>query len=113
MCAAAARSSPSTRDGECYARKFCPEESFVPNRRIGTIAVFLCFVISRLLLVSSHQRGSTLADVNVRYATEAQRAAAQHVSFYKLHEEARRTEAPLSLPQERAIEYPPLAILWM
>ncbi|MEO8596823.1 MAG: hypothetical protein ABI759_26120 [Candidatus Solibacter sp.] len=75
--------------------------------------VFLLFLISRLALVTAHQLGSTLATVNVRYAAEAQRAARQGVSFYRLHEEARRLEDPQSVPEERVIEYPPLAILWM
>lgn len=83
------------------------------KRPIGRLTVFLVFAVSRLVILSSDQRESTLAEVNVRYAVEAQRAARQGISLYRLHAEDRGLEEPSSLPVERVVEYPPLAILWM
>ena len=79
----------------------------------GRLTVFLVFALSRLAIFSSDQRESTLSLVNVRYAVEAQRAAYRGMSLYQLHEETRRLEDPSSPAAERAVEYPPLAILWM
>ena len=83
------------------------------NRLTGKPIVVLVFAVSRLVIVSCDQRDSTLAEVNVRYAIEAQRAASQGISFYRLHEENRRLEDPSSLAVERVVEYPPLTVLWM
>ena len=73
------------------------------NRLTGKPIVVLVFAVSRLVIVSCDQRDSTLAEVNVRYAIEAQRAASQGISFYRLHEENRRLEDPSSLAVERVV----------
>jgi hypothetical protein len=44
---------------------------FVANRLSGKLIVVFVFAISRLVIVTSDQRDSTLPEVNVRYAIEA------------------------------------------
>ena len=44
---------------------------FVANRLSGKLIVVFVFAISRLVIVTSDQRDSTLPEVNVRYASEA------------------------------------------
>jgi hypothetical protein len=83
------------------------------TRLTGRLIVFLVFTVSRLAIVASDQRESTLAAVNLRYAFEAQRAASRGMSIYKLHAESRQLESAAIPPVERVVEYPPLTILWM
>jgi hypothetical protein len=75
--------------------------------------VFVLFLISRIVLLSSDVPGSTLLAVNVTYGFEVQRAAALGVSFYHLHAVNRADDEPNSPEAERQVEYPPLAIAWM
>ncbi len=79
----------------------------------GRAAVFLAFLITRLVLLSIAPPQSTLLGVNVQYAFEVQRAASLGMSFYKVHELNRADEDPKASQAERQVEYPPLAILWM
>src|SRR5471030_3218627 len=98
----------------CYAyRIFGQRELSIVTRLSGRLIVFLVFTVSRLAILASDQRESTLTGVNVRYAFEAQRAASLGMSIYKLHAESRQLEDAAIPPVERLVEYPPLTILWM
>ena len=78
-------------------------------------AVFVLFLITRIVLLSVDVPDSTLLGINVQYGFEfeVQRAAALGLPFYKLHEINRTEDDPKSSQVERQVEYPPLAILWM
>ena len=76
-------------------------------------AVAATFVISRLVVLSIEPPNSTLAGVNVLYAFEMQRAAALGLPFYEMHARNVEEAAPNSTLDERQVEYPPLALVWM
>ena len=92
---------------------FLGKEFSVSQSSTGRLVILLLFAATRLALIPAHQRATTLAEINVEYAAEAQRAARQGLSFYRLHEENRKRQDPQASVVERSVEYPPLSILWM